>query len=174
MRSPRPSIVARLGGTALAAAFTLALAGCSDTTSTGPDRYDATDLLANVSSQVILATYVDLEAKADAMSAAVATLQATTTDENLEAARDAWRAARRPWEQSEAFLFGPVETDGIDPSIDSWPVNQADLDAVLSSGTPLTKSYIDGLEGTLKGFHTIEYLLFGSGSGKTAADLTDR
>ena len=37
-----------------------------------------------------------------------------------------------PWEQSEGFLFGPVETEGIDPGIDSWPVNMADLDAVLA------------------------------------------
>ncbi len=79
-----------------------------------------------------------------------------------------------PWEQSEGFLFGPVDTEGIDPSIDSWPVNVADLDAVLASGDPLTKESIDALEGTLKGFHTIEYLLFGTDGGKTAAELTPR
>jgi putative iron-regulated protein len=54
-------------------------------------------------------------------------------------------------------------------------VNVVDLDAVLASAAVLDKDYIDGLEGTLKGFHTIEYLLFGTAGGtKTAADFTAR
>jgi putative iron-regulated protein len=150
-------------------------AACSDTESPGPsDDFDATALLADVPSQVIFPTYVDLEEKAEALNAAVVALGADVTEANLDAAREAWRATRIPWEQSEGFLFGPVDTEGIDPSIDSWPVNQADLDAVLASGDPLTKESIDALEGTLKGFHTIEYLLFGAGGAKTAADLTPR
>jgi putative iron-regulated protein len=150
-------------------------AGCSDTeTPGGPDDFDPTELLADVPSQVIFPTYVDLEEKAEALNAAVVALGADVTDDNLDAAREAWRLTRVPWEQSEGFLFGPVDTEGIDPSIDSWPVNQADLDAVLASGDPLTKESIDALEGTLKGFHTIEYLLFGVGGTKIAADLTAR
>jgi putative iron-regulated protein len=153
----------------------IAAAACGDTETNEPvTPFDATALLADAPAVVIFPTYVDLEAKATALHATAITLQADATDANLSAAREAWRAARRPWEQSEAFLFGPVETQGIDPSIDSWPLNQADLDAVLASGATLTKAYIDGLEGGLKGFHTIEYLLFGAGSGKTAGDLTAR
>ncbi len=153
----------------------VAAAGCSDTESPGPpDEFDPTELLADVPSQVILPTYVDLETKAEALNAAVVALGADVSDVNLEAAREAWRLTRVPWEQSEGFLFGPVDTEGIDPSIDSWPVNVADLDAVLASGDPLTKESIDALEGTLKGFHTIEYLLFGVGGTKVAGDLTAR
>ena len=133
-RSPAaPRLSAALVALALAA-------GCSDTESPpAPDDFDATELLADVPSQVIFPTYVDLEAKAEALNAAVVTLGADVTDVNLEAAREAWRVTRVPWEQSEGFLFGPVDTEGIDPSIDSWPVNVADLDAVLASGEPLTK-----------------------------------
>jgi uncharacterized iron-regulated protein len=159
----------------LAPILLLALAACSDTTNPPPpDGFDATQLLTDVSGDVIFPTYQDLELKAEALNAAVVVLGADVTDQNLEAAREAWRAARRPWEQSEGFLFGPVESEGIDPSIDSWPVNVADLDAVLASGDPLTKESIDALEGTLKGFHTIEYLIFGVGGTKTAAQLTAR
>jgi putative iron-regulated protein len=149
-------------------------AACGDTTTQPSTPFDASALLADVPSKVIFPTYVDLETRAGALHAAVVTLDGATTDDNLTAAQEAWRATRRPWEQSEGFLFGPVETQGIDPGIDSWPVNVADLDAVLASSAVLTKAYIDGLDGTLKGFHTIEYLLFGAGNGKTAADLTSR
>ena len=152
-----------------------AVTACSDTATPPPDDgFDASQLLSDVANDVIFPTYQDLELKAEALNAAVVSLAADVSDPNLEAAREAWRATRRPWEQSEGFLFGPVETEGIDPSIDSWPVNVADLDAVLASGDPLTKESIDGLEGTLKGFHTIEYLLFGSSGTKAAAELTPR
>jgi len=153
----------------------LIAAGCSDsTTDPGDPGTDAGPVLDDVATKVILATYIDLDAKAGALESAVTTLNTATTDQNLAAAQQAWRDARRPWEQSEAFLFGPVDTKGIDPSIDDWPVNKADLDAVLASGDALTKEYIDGLDGSLKGFHTIEYLLFGVGASKTAAQLTPR
>jgi predicted lipoprotein len=157
----------------LLGALVLAVPACDEDTAAPTGGFNASALLAGVPSTVILGTYQDLEAKAIALRTAVNSLQGAPTDPNLTAAQNAWRAARRPWEQSEGFLFGPVETQGIDPSIDSWPVNRVDLDAVLASGATLNQSYIDGLEGTLKGFHTLEYLLFGTGS-KTAADLTTR
>lgn len=152
------------------------LAGCSDDspTSQPTQTYNATPVLTNLATNVILATYADLDGKSIALAAAVQTLHDTPTADNLTNARNAWRNARRPWEQNEAFLFGPVETQGIDPGIDSWPVNKADLDNVLAGDAVLTKGYIDGLEGTLKGFHTIEYLLFGAHNDKTIEQMTPR
>ena len=155
-------------------ALLLSTTACDKDTGAPPAGFDATAMLADVPMKVILATYQDLEAKAAALRTAVTTFNGAPTDPNLTAAQDAWRAARRPWEQAEGFLFGPVETEGIDPAIDSWPVNQVDLDAVLAGSATLNQSYIDGLEGTLKGFHTIEYLLFGNGGTKVAADFTAR
>lgn len=155
--------------------FALAAAGCSDSTSGPPDNeIDAAPVLLDIGSKVILATYVDLDTKATALNAAVTTFNTTPTEANLNAAKQAWRDARRPWEQSEAFLFGPVDTKGIDPAIDDWPLNKIDLDAVLASDAELTKDYVDGLETSQKGFHTIEYLLFGEGNTKTAAQSTAR
>jgi len=155
-------------------ALPMMIAACSDST-TSPTTSDpeTAAMLKDVANNVILQTYVDLDNRADSLVQAVDALKASTSETTLAAARTAWQSARRPWEQSEAFLFGPVETKGIDPGIDSWPVNKTDLDAVLASSAVLTKEYVDGLEGTLKGFHTIEYLLFGTG-GKNAADFTPR
>ena len=158
-----------------ALAATLIIAGCGDSTS-GPDTStaDARPVLQNISTNVILATYTKLDATAEHLLEHVIELAEDPNDDILDEAREAWREARTPWEQSEGFLFGPVDTKGIDPSIDSWPVNKADLDAVLGSDATLTKEYIDGLEGTLKGFHTIEYLLFGTGNNKPVASFTAR
>ena len=112
--------------------------------------------------------------EAGELLATVKALEADTTQANLGQAQAAWKATRRPWEQSEAFLFGPVDTQGLDPALDSWPVNRVDLDGVLASNQTLTEASIDALEDTLKGFHTIEYLLFRDGDQRKAADITPR
>ena len=54
--------------------------------------------------------------------------------------------------------------------------NTAPLFGGAENGTsaPLTEASIDGLEDTLKGFHTIEYLLFRDGDQRKAADITPR
>ena len=80
-----------------------------------------------------------------------------------------------PWEQSEAFLFGPVDTQGLDPALDSWPVDHVSLQEVLDGGKELTADFVkDGLEVTQKGFHTIEFLLFREGDQRKVSDITDR
>jgi putative iron-regulated protein len=135
---------------------------------------DYKNVLTNLGNDVILETYKELDLRAKTLVNALVTLEKNQTAPNLEAARQAWRDARVPWEQSEGFLFGPVDQQGLDPSIDSWPVNQPDLDAVLKSNFVLNQAYVDGLDGTLKGFHTIEYLLFGADGNKSVNDFTAR
>lgn len=133
------------------------------------------EIINHVSYNVILATYNDLAVKAQELSQAVATLSAAPTQENLDKAQAAWRAARIPWESSESFLFGPVDSQGIDPLLDTWPLNKLDLDSVMSSSRRITVDLVRGLGTNLQGFHTIEYLLFGDGkvsNTKPASSLT--
>ena len=134
----------------------------------------AAEIISNVAHTVIAANYAELERRAAVLLNAVYAVSFDTSGENLLTAQQAWRNARRAWEQTEAFLFGPVDTAGLDPAIDSWPVNRVDLDAVLNSENVLTEDFVGNLGDTLKGFHTIEYLLFGVGSAKPASDLTAR
>ncbi len=131
-------------------------------------------IISSTASTVILANYEDLAGKAAVLSDALATFSFTPNDDNLNDVKFAWRDARRAWEQTEAFLFGPVDTAGLDPALDSWPVNRIDLDAVLSSGNSLTIPFVEALDDTLIGFHTIEYLIFGENNNKKAADLTSK
>ena len=140
----------------------------------GESVFDASATLNDFANKVVLATYTDLDNKAGELLGAVQALSAAPNQAHLELAQGAWKAARTPWEQSEAFLFGPVDTQGLDPALDSWPVNRVDLDGVLGSGQELTEASIDALEDTLKGFHTIEYLLFREGNQRKAEDITPR
>lgn len=121
------------------------------------------EIIKNIAEGVILATYQDMTDKTQKLNAAVQEFAKNPDQKNLDIAKQAWRNARAPWEISEAFLFGPVDSLGIDPQVDTWPLNRLDLEAVMTSGKPLTVDLVRNLGTNLQGYHTIEYLLFGSG-----------
>lgn len=150
------------------------ISSCSIVDDTTIPAADYSDILTNIGENVILKTYEDLANKAASLLTATQVLEANPTAANLEEAKTAWAAARSPWEQSEGFLFGPVDQEGLDPSIDSWPVNVIDLNNVLNSSNALTVAFLAQQEGTLKGFHTIEFLLFGESGNKQVGDFTTR
>jgi len=133
-----------------------------------------TEILSGFSSNLAQATYNDLNSKTGLLYQSILTFQGAQDDPGLIACKQAWRDSRSAWEQSEGFLFGPVSTNNIDPRIDTWPVAFSRLDSVLASTAAFTPAYIDSLEDALKGFHPIEYLLFGQNGNKTATQFTAR
>lgn len=145
-----------------------------DKTGGGDPVADYSAELTAAGNEVIIATYQQLDSRTEQLVVHLEALKTLQSDTILGIAQQKWRDARLPWEQAEGFLFGPVDQQGIDPAMDSWPVNVIDLEAVLASGNALTKEYLDAQEGTIKGFHTIEYLLFGENGDKKAADFTPR
>ncbi|MBW8888455.1 MAG: hypothetical protein JF616_11925 [Fibrobacteres bacterium] len=160
-------------GRAVACIALVGLIACDNASGPGADPPEPSAVLKSIAADVIYPTYVDLAERADSLAAAADRLAAAPDSGRLEAARQAWRAARSPWEKGEGFLFGPVVTLPIDAPIDSWPVNQIDLQAVLSGNAALTKAYLDSLDVNLKGFHTLEYLLFGDSATPRTPESLD-
>ena len=159
--------------TKLAAASLLLLTtACSDdiiapqNAAAGYTGYNASALLANEATTVILSNYQDLDNQAVALQGAVQAFAAAPTAATLAAARAAYRAARAPWEATEAFAFGPVSTQLLDDRIDTWPLNETDLATLLASNVALTTTYLRTLDGGLQGYHPIEFVLFGSAASK--------
>ncbi len=132
------------------------------------------DIINAFSVNVAQDIYNSLAAHTTTLYDNVVALSTTPTDGLLTTCKQNWRDARVVWENSEAFLFGPVATEDIDPRIDTWPVNFVDLDGQLAGSATFNEAYIDGLEDELKGFHPIEYLLFGQNGDKVASELTAR
>jgi len=123
---------------------------------------------AEVIDNVIVKGYTNLGTEADKLAIALSTLKSNPTAQNVEKARTQWRATRLHWESGEGHIFGPVDTLGVDPKVDSWPVDKTQLDGALS-GWDAELSNIDGFPVTMKGFHAIEYLLFGDGATQESA-----
>jgi len=152
-------------------------AACTKTESI-ENKIDATQEKTNVrksiASNVILPTYIDMEAKAGLLYTSIQNFNTNSNDANLAVCQNAWYAVRNAWEKSEGFLFGPVAVENIDPRIDTWPVNYQSLDSLLASNAIYTTTYIEILEDALRGFHPIEYLLFGINKGKKANEFNQR
>jgi uncharacterized iron-regulated protein len=149
----------------LSGIITLFFSGCSkDESNPVSTGYDYSTIINDYTDKVVVATYLDLKNKAEALKTACENFNNDPTQANLETASDAWVAAREPWEASEGFLFGPVSFLSLDPSIDTWPLDETQLSSVLNSSFELTPGFIrNGLGYSLRGFHTIEYFLFENG-----------
>ena len=126
-----------------------------------------------IANNVIIKTYKELNEKSAVLETAVNDFTIGDSDK-LEAIKTAWKEARIPWESSEGFMFGPADTEGIDPAVDSWPVNVTDIGAILNSGNPITSTVLNANDGNARGFHTIEYFIWGVDGNKPATDLTTR
>ena len=104
---------------------------------------------------------------------------ASVTDSDINAICSKFLAARTYWEQSEAFLYGPATIFGIDPHIDTWPLDAEALALALSNTAQI--EMLKGEDGIayagaklgaeLLGFHGIEFILFRNGKNRTAAAL---
>ncbi|GHT21055.1 peptidase M75 [Bacteroidia bacterium] len=130
--------------------------------------FDFTPILATYADDIVVKTYEDMKNKAKALQDAAQVYAANPTNARLSAVCDAWKAVRVPWEQSEAFLYGPADLLGLDPSLDSWPLDQDDILSILNNDRLNTVQEIQGAitgEG-VRGFHTIELLLFKDGQDR--------
>lgn len=164
-----------------------AIKACSDLSSiytskllplleTNGKDYNFSSTLEAYADDVVVETYRLMKEKAKALKNAVDAYAADPTNQSkLDAACEAWRATRVPWEESEAFLIGPADLLGLDPSLDSWPLDQQDIYTILSKNKSTSVAQIiNAIQGeSVRGFHTIELLLFKNGQNRkviTAAE----
>lgn len=131
-------------------------------------------VVANYVDVVVLPTYKSLQDKASDLYDAIQTLNNDRSNANFSAACTAWLNAREPWESSESFLFGPVDELGLDPNMDSWPLDQEAIVNILNSGSFDDLNWTDGdsddaveAAQNVRGFHTLEFLLFKDGEART-------
>lgn len=142
------------------------------TTDPMPDISQA--ILIDYSTNISMYSYTELALASDQLHTDIVAFSASPSKAGLEKCQNDWKATRAIWEQSEASLFGPVSTNSIDPRIDTWPIDFNRLDSILNSSVVFNQAYIEQLEESLKGFHPIEYLLFGRGASKQYTQFDNR
>lgn len=95
---------------------------------------EASDTAAVVTTYADIAEagYADSLAAARKLQAAVNTLIEAPTQASLDAARQAWIAARVPYMQTEAFRFGNAIVDDWEGRVNAWPLDEGLIDYVSS------------------------------------------
>lgn len=132
---------------------------------------------------VVYSTYNDLAKESDELYNLLADAAQKGVNALTQAEVDAICAkflqARQSWEESEAFLYGAATDFGIDPHIDTWPLDVEALATALSNSEQVAA--LEGEDGIayasaklgaeLLGFHGIEFILFRDGQNRTVDAL---
>ncbi len=130
------------------------------------------EIVENLTMNVVIPTYDSLHKAAKTLHATVQTL-APGQEKAFAAAKIEWMAARDYWERSEGFLFGPVDYEEIDPALDTWPVDVTAIQEILENESAIDSDLVRASP-EARGFHLIEFLLWGADGKKTAAQLNEK
>lgn len=124
----------------------------------------------------VIPTYTSLSDYTEQLVEDLQALREDVSQANIDKACETFLTARAYWEKSEAFLWGAATDFGIDPHIDTWPLDLVGLKEALTNEAKIAGlASEDGdvyagekLGPTLLGFHGIEYVLFFEGRHRTA------
>jgi putative iron-regulated protein len=166
-------------------------------TACGGSEEATPEAVAETYADLVYAAYDASVASATEMQSAIDAFIADPTENNLEAAQQAWLEARDDYSPTEAFRFydGPIDNpeDGPEGQINAWPMDEAYVDYV--EGDPATGiiNMVDefpeidldvllsaneqgGETNISTGWHAIEFLLWGQDlreEGPGARPVTD-
>lgn len=93
---------------------------------------EKSDVVANYAN-IAAAKYGDSLITAQRLQTAVKALVAEASAENLAAARQAWLAARVPYQQTEVYRFGNPIVDDWEGKVNAWPLDEGLIDYVDAS-----------------------------------------
>ncbi len=171
---------------AASAALCLAAVSCDKTGKVGELTDNEKEMKSVVEQYVpgvIYATYGDLAKETgelyDLLAAAAEAGVDALTQAQVDAICAKFLQARQSWEESEAFLFGAASDFGIDPHIDTWPLDVDGLATELANAEKVAA--LAGEDGIayaaaklgqeLLGFHGIEFVIFRDGKNRSVAAL---
>lgn len=158
-----------------------AVAACEKNPAAGENQQDK-ELKAAVEQYVpgvIYKIYGNLADESEQLYNQIAAMKKSEsyTQNQIDQVCSTFLKARGWWEQSEAFLFGAATAYGIDPHIDSWPLDKDKLAKSLSNAETIADLDADGagavdeVGAASLGFHGIEFIFFRDGKNRTAAAL---
>jgi putative iron-regulated protein len=154
------------------------LTSCHKAVESGTNTQDfdslETEVIQDFTNDLVFYRYSSLLNACVTMQSSIATLVNQTTDANLAQSKLDWKNLRSDWEQSEGFLIGPVESKDYDPNTDTWPTDYIQMDSLLGSENPLSTDDVKNLSQSLRGYHPLEYMLWGEGGSRTPSNFTAR
>ena len=122
----RPLILLLFAVVSLVSAESFAMRSAQAST---PTPTSVIDTYANIAQ----AAYADALTGAEKLQRAIHALLARPTEDNLRLAREACRAARVPYMQTEVFRFGNKAVDDWEKKVNAWPLDEGLIDYVAEA-----------------------------------------
>lgn len=139
------------------------------------------------------ASYSDSLSTAQALQAAVDTFTANPTEANLLVARNAYKATRVPYQQSEIMRFdtaytidfdlaadgGPASVDDWEGQVNAWPLDENFIVGIIEGSMTIDRDLLlaqngaGGEANVTTGVHAVEFMLWGpdlNGTGPGAGE----
>lgn len=141
------------------------------------------------------AAYLDSLATATLLKGAVDTFIATPSEDNLDAAKVAYKAARVPYQQSEIMRFDTVITinqdldadgglasvDDWEGQVNAWPLDENHIVSIIEGSDTIDQALLVAQNGAnnneanvATGVHAVEFMLWGEDANGTAAGAGER
>ncbi|NUQ24670.1 MAG: imelysin family protein [Saprospiraceae bacterium] len=129
---------------------------------------DQSAVFQNIADNLIIPGYDDLNTRLATLQSAAQAFTGDPSTQQLEALRNAWKAAYLSWQRVAQYEFGPAEERQLRAFLNAFPIETAAVETQLNSGNFV----FDNAETFDKGFPALDYLLYGTGA--TDADILAR
>lgn len=193
-----PTLTKHFSKLALAAALQATLSGALILTPAYADTVVTPKATMNTYVNIAHAAFADSLSTAKTLKVAVDAFVNAPSEETLEAAKEAWRAARVPYGQTEAYRFANPNVDDWEGKVNAWPLDEGLIDYVDGSyefedGNSFGKANIIAGKETINaelltsfhekggseanvatGYHAVEFLLWGQDLNKKPTDAGTR
>jgi predicted lipoprotein len=140
--------------------LTIAACSSSDAIEVGTDgnNYNRTLLLTNWADNIIIPSYVNYQTKIAVLETNINTFKTAATETNLQAVRASWVDAYKAYQYVAIYSFGKSEEIYLKESANTYPTNNAGIEANVSSGD-YNLSLLSQFE--KQGFPALDYLING-------------
>ena len=144
-------------------------------------EFNPLPLLSNVSKNVILKSYSDLEQAASEFNTNAQTYNGDCSNNarSLLDLQSAWKKNASIVKQIEIIQFGPAQFGGFYESIDPWVLNFTDnitpdingINSFIAGSTAINSTNVSALNKLQKGLPAIEFLLFSDANANTSVSV---
>ncbi|MCB0503218.1 MAG: imelysin family protein, partial [Bacteroidetes bacterium] len=139
----------------------LLITSCDDGTPDTTTDFDRTDLLINLSDNIILPALNGFKTSATLVTNQVTTFNTTPDQTNLTALRNAFEEAYLKWQAAAIYEIGPADNIAYHANINTFPADADHINSLIQAG-----SYnLDAINNyDAKGLAALDYLLYGLGA----------
>lgn len=140
--------------------LSLLFTACSNSTSSDQQtNSDRSEMLENYGNNIILPAFENMQSTTEDLHSAAENFESERTLEHLENLQVALKDARMAWQDVSPFQFGPAEEVLLRSSINTYPVDDNEIDDNISSGD----YSFGGINQDIAGLPALGYLLHGVG-----------